>query len=117
MAKPKNQRIRIKLKAYDHRLIDQATQEIVDTISRTGAMLKGPIPLPTRIEKMTIRKSPHKYNYAVDQLEIRTHLRLLDIMQPDPVTVEALMKLNLASGVTVQISVDDLDALKAKAKA
>ena len=99
-----NQRIRIRLKAFDHRLIDQSTQEIVDTVKRTGAHVKGPIPLPTRKERFTILVSPHVNKDARDQYEIRTHKRLLDIVEPTEKTVEALMKLDLAAGVEVQIS-------------
>ncbi len=102
----KNQRIRIRLKAFDHGLIDQATHEIVATAKRTGALIRGPIPLPTRKERFTILISPHKDKDARDQYEIRTHKRLLDIMQPTDKTVDALMRLDLAAGVDVQISVD-----------
>lgn len=99
-----NQRIRIRLKAFDHRLIDTSTQEIVETARRTGAQVKGPIPLPTRKEKFTILVSPHVNKDARDQYEIRTHKRLLDIIEPTEKTVDALMKLDLAAGVEVQIS-------------
>ncbi len=99
-----NQRIRIRLKAFDHRLIDQSTQEIVDTAKRTGAQVKGPIPLPTNKEKFTVLISPHVNKDARDQYEIRTHNRLLDIVEPTEKTVDALMKLDLAAGVEVQIS-------------
>ena len=99
-----NQRIRIRLKAFDHRLIDQSTQEIVDTAKRTGAQFKGPIPLPTNKEKFTVLISPHVNKDARDQYEIRTHKRLLDIVEPTEKTVDALMKLDLAAGVEVQIS-------------
>lgn len=99
-----NQRIRIRLKAFDHRLIDQSTQEIVDTAKRTGAQVRGPIPLPTNKERYTILISPHVNKDARDQYEIRTHKRLLDIVQPTEKTVDALMKLDLAAGVEVQIS-------------
>ena len=99
-----NQRIRIRLKAFDHRLIDQSTQEIVDTAKRTGAQVRGPIPLPTNKEKFTVLISPHVNKDARDQYEIRTHKRLLDIVEPTEKTVDALMKLNLAAGVEVQIS-------------
>ena len=99
-----NQRIRIRLKAFDHRLIDQSTQEIVDTVKRTGAHVKGPIPLPTNKERYTVLISPHVNKDARDQYEIRTHKRLLDIVEPTEKTVEALMKLDLAAGVEVQIS-------------
>ena len=101
-----NQRIRIRLKAFDHRLIDQSTQEIVDTAKRTGAQVKGPIPLPTNKEKFTVLISPHVNKDARDQYEIRTHKRLLDIVEPTEKTVDALMKLNLAAGVEVQISLN-----------
>ena len=99
-----NQNIRIRLKAFDHRLIDQSTQEIVDTAKRTGAQVKGPIPLPTNKEKFTVLISPHVNKDARDQYEIRTHKRLLDIVEPTEKTVDALMKLDLAAGVEVQIS-------------
>ena len=99
-----NQRIRIRLKAFDHRLIDQSTQEIVDTAKRTGAQVKGPIPLPTNKERFTVFISPHVNKDARDQYEIRTHKRLLDIVEPTEKTVDALMKLDLAAGVEVQIS-------------
>ena len=99
-----NQRIRIRLKAFDHRLIDQSTQEIVETARRTGAQVKGPIPLPTNKERFTVLISPHVNKDARDQYEIRTHKRLLDIVEPTEKTVDALMKLNLAAGVEVQIS-------------
>ncbi len=101
-----NQRIRIRLKAFDHRLIDVSTQEIVDTAKRTGAQVKGPIPLPTRKEKFTVLISPHVNKDARDQYEIRTHKRLLDIVEPTEKTVDALMKLDLAAGVEVQISLN-----------
>ncbi len=99
-----NQRIRIRLKAFDHRLIDQSTQEIVDTARRTGAQVRGPIPLPTNKERFTVLISPHVDKDARDQYEIRTHKRLLDIVEPTEKTVDALMKLDLAAGVEVQIS-------------
>ncbi len=99
-----NQRIRIRLKAFDHRLIDSSTQEIVETARRTGAQIKGPIPLPTRKERYTVLVSPHVNKDARDQYEIRTHKRLLDIVEPTEKTVDALMKLDLAAGVEVQIS-------------
>ena len=99
-----SQRIRIRPKAFDHRLIDQSTQEIVDTARRTGAQVKGPIPLPTNKERFTILISPHVNKDARDQYEIRTHKRLLDIVEPTEKTVDALMKLDLAAGVEVQIS-------------
>ena len=99
-----NQRIRIRLKAFDHKLIDASTQEIVETARRTGAQVRGPIPLPTKKEKFTILTSPHVNKDARDQYEIRTHKRLLDIVEPTEKTVDALMKLDLAAGVEVQIS-------------
>ena len=99
-----NQSIRIRLKAFDHKLIDTSTQEIVETARRTGAQIRGPIPLPTRREKFTVLISPHVNKDARDQDEIRTHKRLLDIVSPTEKTVDALMKLNLAAGVEVQIS-------------
>lgn len=99
-----NQQIRIRLKAFDHRLIDRSTQEIVETAKRTGAQVRGPIPLPTRKERFTVLISPHVNKDARDQYEIRTHKRVLDIVQPTDKTVDALMKLDLAAGVEVQIS-------------
>ena len=99
-----NQRIRIRLKAFDHRLIDQSTQEIVETAKRTGAQVRGPIPLPTRKERFTVLISPHVNKDARDQYEIRTHKRLVDIVEPTEKTVDALMRLDLAAGVDVQIS-------------
>ncbi len=99
-----HQQIRIRLKAFDHRLIDQSTQEIVETAKRTGAQVRGPIPLPTRKERFTVLISPHVNKDARDQYEIRTHKRVLDIVQPTDKTVDALMKLDLAAGVEVQIS-------------
>ena len=101
-----NQRIRIRLKAFDHKLIDRSTKEIVNTAKRTGARIIGPIPLPTKIERYTVLISPHVNKDARDQYEIRTHKRLVDIMQPTDKTVDALMKLDLAAGVDVQISVE-----------
>jgi len=98
-----NQKIRIKLKAYDHRLLDQSVKEIVDTAQRTGARIAGPIPLPTRINKFTVLRSPHVDKKSREQFEIRTHKRLIDIYDPTPDTVDALMKLELASGVDVEI--------------
>ncbi|MGA0805371.1 MAG: 30S ribosomal protein S10 [Pseudohongiellaceae bacterium] len=99
-----NQRIRIRLKAFDHRLIDKSTQEIVETAKRTGAQIRGPIPMPTQTERFTVLISPHVNKDARDQYEIRTHKRLLDIVEPTEKTVDALMKLDLAAGVEVQIS-------------
>ena len=99
-----NQRIRIRLKAFDHRVIDQSTAEIVETAKRTGAQVRGPIPLPTRFERFTVLTSPHVNKDARDQYEIRTHKRLIDIVEPTDKTVDALMRLDLAAGVDVQIS-------------
>lgn len=98
-----NQKIRIKLKAYDHRLLDQSVKEIVDTAQRSGARIAGPVPLPTRINKFTILRSPHMNKKSREQFEIRTHKRLIDIYDSTPETVDALMKLELASGVDVEI--------------
>ncbi len=98
-----NQNIRIRLKAFDHRVLDQSTSEIVNTARRTGAQVRGPIPLPTRIEKFTVLRSPHIDKKAREQFEIRTHKRLLDIVDPTPQTVDALMKLDLAAGVDIEI--------------
>ena len=98
-----NQNIRIRLKAFEHRVLDQATSEIASTAKRTGARVRGPIPLPTRIEKFTVLRSPHIDKKSREQFEIRTHKRLLDIIDPTPQTVDALMKLDLAAGVDVEI--------------
>ncbi len=100
-----NQRIRIRLKAFDYRLIDQSAKEIVDTAKRTGAQVKGPIPLPIKKERFTVLTSPHVNKDARDQYELRTHKRLMDIINPTDKTVDALMKLDLAAGVDVQIKV------------
>jgi small subunit ribosomal protein S10 len=96
-------KIRIRLKAYDHRLLDQSAAEIVDTAKRTGARVAGPIPLPTRISKFTVLRSPHVDKKSREQFEIRTHKRLLDILEPNQQTLEALMKLDLSAGVEVEI--------------
>ena len=101
-----NQRIRIRLKAFDHKLIDVSTLEIVDTAKKTGAQIRGPIPLPPRKERFTVLISPHVNKDARDQYEIRTHKRMLDILEPTEKTVDALMKLDLAAGVDVQISLN-----------
>ena len=98
-----SQNIRIRLKAFDHRVLDASTNEIVNTAKRTGAQVRGPIPLPTRIEKYTVLRSPHIDKKSREQFEIRTHKRLLDIVDPTPQTVDALMKLDLAAGVDVEI--------------
>ena len=97
------QKIRIRLKAFDHRMIDRSAMEIVNTARRTGALVSGPIPLPTRIERFNLLRSPHKYKTSRDQMEIRTHKRILDIVEPTDKTVDALMKLDLAAGVDVEI--------------
>ena len=98
-----SQNIRIRLKAFDHRVLDQSASEIVNTAKRTGARVRGPIPLPTRIERFTVNRSPHIDKKSREQFEIRTHKRLLDIIDPTPQTVDALMKLDLAAGVSVEI--------------
>ena len=100
-----SQNIRIRLKAFDYRVLDASTQEIVSTAKRTGATVRGPIPMPNEIEKFTVLRGPHVDKKSRDQFEIRTHKRLLDIVDPTPQTVDALMKLDLAAGVDVQISV------------
>ena len=98
-----NQSIRIRLKAFDYRLIDASTKLIVETAKKTGAIVKGPIPLPTRKERFNLLRSPHKYKDSRDQLEIRVHKRIMDIVEPTDKTVDALMKLDLAAGVDVEI--------------
>ncbi|HWP01198.1 MAG TPA: 30S ribosomal protein S10 [Methylococcus sp.] len=100
------QRIRIRLKAFDHRLIDQSASEIVETAKRTGAQVLGPIPLPTKKERFTVLISPHVNKDARDQYELRTHKRLMDIIDPTDKTVDALMRLDLAAGVDVQIKLN-----------
>ena len=100
-----HQKIRIKLRAYDFRVLDQSTGEIVNTAKRTGAQVKGTIPLPTRIERYTVLRSPHIDKKSREQFESRTHKRLIDIIEPTPQTVEALMKLDLASGVDIEIKI------------
>ena len=101
-----NQKIRIRLKAFDYRLIDQSAAEIVDTAKRTGAIVKGPVPLPTRIQRFDILRSPHVNKTSRDQFEIRTHQRLMDIVDPTDKTVDALMKLDLSSGVGIEIKLE-----------
>ena len=98
-----NQNIRIRLKAFDHRILDQSTAEIVNTARRTGAKIRGPIPLPTSLNRFTVLRSPHVDKKSREQFETRTHKRLLDIIDPTPQTVDALMKLDLAAGVDVEI--------------
>jgi small subunit ribosomal protein S10 len=98
-----DQKIRIRLKAYDHRILDQSAGEIVNTAQRTGALVSGPIPLPTQISRVTVLRSPHIDKKSREQFEARTHVRLIDILQPTPQTVDDLMKLNLPAGVDVEI--------------
>lgn len=98
-----SQNIRIRLKAFDHRLLDQSTSEIVSTAKRTGAQVRGPVPLPTHVEKFTVLRGPHIDKESREQFQICTHKRLIDIVNPTPQTVDALMKLDLASGVDVEI--------------
>ncbi|MBU4128491.1 30S ribosomal protein S10 [bacterium] len=100
---PRRERIRIRLKAYDHRLLDQSAQEILQTAKRTGAKVSGPIPLPTRISKYTVLRSPHVDKKSREQFEMRIHKRLLDILDPTPKTIDALMRLDLPAGVDVEI--------------
>ena len=102
-AKAASQKIRIRLKAFDHRMIDRSAQEIVDTARRTGAIVRGPIPLPTKKERYNLLRSPHKYKTSRDQMEIRIYKRIMDIVEPTDKTVDALMKLDLAAGVDVEI--------------
>ena len=98
-----SQKIRLRLKAFDHRMIDRSAQEIVDTARRTGAIVRGPIPLPTKKERYNLLRSPHKYKASRDQMEIRIYKRIMDIVEPTDKTVDALMKLDLAAGVDVEI--------------
>ena len=100
-----NQNIRIRLKAFDHRILDQSTHEIVNTARRTGAKIRGPIPLPTSLNRFTVLRGPHVDKKSREQFEMRTHKRVLDIVEPTPQTVDALMKLDLASGVDVEIKI------------
>ena len=100
-----SQNIRIRLKAFDHRILDQSTSEIVNTARRTGAKVRGPIPLPTSLNRFTVLRGPHVDKKSREQFEMRTHKRVLDIIEPTPQTVEALMKLDLASGVDVEIKI------------
>ena len=101
----KGQRIRIKLQGFDYRVIDQSAQDIVETAKRSGARVSGPIPLPTRIEKLSVNRSPHVDKKSMDQFEIRTHKRLLDILEPTAKTVDELRKLNLPAGVDITIKI------------
>ena len=98
-----SQKIRIKLKAYDHQLIDQSAKKIVETAERTGAKVAGPIPLPTKKEVVTILRAVHKYNDSREQFEMRTHKRLIDILEPTPKTIDTLLKLSLPTGVDIEI--------------
>jgi small subunit ribosomal protein S10 len=100
-----NDKIRIKLKAYDYVLLDRSTSEIIDTAKRTGARVAGPIPLPTRISKYTVLRSPHIDKKSREQFEMRTHKRLIDILEPPPQTLDALMRLDLSAGVDVEIQI------------
>ncbi|MDB9998348.1 30S ribosomal protein S10 [Alphaproteobacteria bacterium] len=100
-----SQNIRIRLKAFDHRILDQSTSEIVNTARRTGAKVRGPIPLPTSLNRFTVLRGPHVDKKSREQFEMRTHKRVLDIIEPTPQTVDALMKLDLASGVDVEIKI------------
>jgi len=102
-----NQKIRIKLKAYEHQLIDQSAERIVETAKRTGARVSGPIPLPTDKEIITILRAPHKYKDSREQFELRTHKRLIDIHNPNPRTVDAMMKLDLPAGVEIEIKLNN----------
>jgi small subunit ribosomal protein S10 len=97
------QRIRIRLKAFDHRILDQSAQQIVETAERTGASVAGPVPLPTRIEKFTVIRSPFIDKDSREQFEMRTHKRLIDVVEPTPRTVDALMRLNVPAGVDIEI--------------
>ncbi|MER2520370.1 MAG: 30S ribosomal protein S10 [Bdellovibrionales bacterium] len=99
------QKIRIRLKAFDHRTLDQSVMEIISTAKRTGAQVRGPIPLPTWIERFTVNRGPHVDKKSRDQLEVRTHCRLLDIIEPTPQTIDALSKIDLSAGVEVEIRV------------
>lgn len=101
------QSIRIRLKAFDHRILDQSSGEIVNTAKRTGASVRGPVPLPTRRERWTVTRSPHVDKIGMEQFEMRTHKRLLDVVEPTPQTIDALMKLDLPAGVDVEIKIMD----------
>ena len=101
------QQIRIKLKAYDHRLIDQSARQIVEAAERTGAAVAGPVPLPTSIEKFCVIRSPHIYKDSREQFEIRTHKRLIDILEPTPKTIDSLQRLDLPAGVDIEIKIQN----------
>ena len=105
MATAKTQRIRIRLQAYEHRILDQSVNEILDAAKRTGSVVAGPIPLPTRIERFTVNRSPHVYKKSMDQFEIRTHKRVMDIINPTSKTVDELKKLSLPAGVDISIKI------------
>ena len=100
-----NQKIRIRLKSYDHQLVDQSADKIVDTAIRTGAKISGPVPLPTKKEIVTILRAPHKYKDSREQFEMRTHKRLIDVLQPTPKTLESLSRLDLPAGVEIEIKI------------
>ena len=100
-----SQRIRIRLKGFDHRIVDHSTREIVETAKRTGAKVAGPVPLPTKIERFTVNRSPHADKKSMDQFEIRTHKRMLDIVDPTAKTIDELKKLNLPAGVDITIKI------------
>src|ERR1700748_1712920 len=104
---PDNQNLRIRLRAYDHRVLDQSTAEIVNTAKRTGARVRGPVPLPTRIQAFTVLRSAHIDKKSMEAFEMRPHKRVLDIVDPTPQTVDALMKLDLAAGVDVEIKIGE----------
>jgi small subunit ribosomal protein S10 len=99
------EKIKIRLEAYDHRILDKAAQDIVDTAKRTGAKVAGPVPMPTKIERFTVQRSPHIDKKSREQFEIRTHKRLIDILEPPPQTLDALMRLDLSAGVDVEIQI------------
>ena len=100
-----NEKIRIRLKAYDYRILDQSATEIVETAKRTGALVSGPIPLPTQIERYSVNRSPHADKKSMEQFEIRTHKRLIDVLDPDSKTIDTLMRLNLPAGVDIEIKI------------
>ena len=103
MAKQKHEKIRVKLRAYDHRILDQSTVDIVNVVKQTGARMRGPVPLPTEMEKYTVLKSPHVDKKSREQFQLKTHKRLLDIIEPTAKTIDALKKLDLPTGVDVEI--------------
>ncbi len=105
MSKLSKQRIRISLKAYDHRILDQSTVQILNTAKRSGSMIAGPIPMPTKMERFTVNRSPHVNKKSMEQFEIRTHKRMMDILDPTTKTVDELKKLNLPAGVDISIKI------------